>query len=183
MSANQGLNSCISLANDDQRFLCLKISSPSVELRMPKNWYPNTTKSESKMPLKTLTIVKHTVKTSAQVGSESDSPPEGFSFRKGFERQSPVKLKKPKKAQPASEHSETQKDAEAEASQEAAKRIRRAEFLDRIAVLSADERDSLEAEAIRRAHAAGTGSLQTMSRSCEGKGIAREYRRHPQQFW
>lgn len=81
--------------------------------------------------------------------------PDGFSFRKGFERQSPMKPKKAKKALPTGEGAELEKEAEAEANQEAARRIRRAEFLDRIAVLSANERDSLETEAIRQAHAAG----------------------------
>ncbi len=76
------------------------------------------------------------------------------------------------------------KEAEAEASQEAAKRIRRAEFLDRIAVLSAEERDSLETEAIRRAHAAGNRfiadhvqKLRREGESLESTGAIR------QQFW
>ncbi len=110
--------------------------------------------------------------------------PEGFSFRKGFERQSSVKLKRARKAQPMREEAEVVKEAEAEASQEAAKRIRRAEFLDRIAVLSADERDSLETEAIRRAHAAGNRfiadhvqKLRREGESLESTGAIR------QQFW
>lgn len=110
--------------------------------------------------------------------------PEGFSFRKGFERQSTLKLKKARKAQPMREEAEVVKEAEAEASQEAAKRIRRAEFLDRIAVISADERDSLETEAIRRAHAAGNRfiadhvqKLRREGESLESTGAIR------QQFW
>lgn len=110
--------------------------------------------------------------------------PEGFSFRKGFERQSPVKLKKAKKARPMSEEAGVLKEADAEANQEAARRIRRAEFLERVAVLSAEERDALETEAIRRAHAAGNrfiaDHVQKLRREGESLEIAGAIR---QQFW
>ncbi|XZE20302.1 replication initiator protein A [Pirellulaceae bacterium SH449] len=110
--------------------------------------------------------------------------PEGFSFRKGFERRSPVKPKKAKKGQATLDHSEDQKQAEAEANQEAAKRIRRAQFLSRIAKLSEKEREVLETEAIRQAHAAGNRfiadhvqKLRREGESLETTGAIR------QQFW
>ncbi len=110
--------------------------------------------------------------------------PEGFSFRKGFERHSPVKPTKAKKARPTRDDSESHKETHLEAEQEAAKKIRRAEFLDRIADLSADERESLETDAIRRAHAAGNRfiadhvqKLRREGEPLENTGAIR------QQFW
>lgn len=107
-----------------------------------------------------------------------------FSFRKGFERHSPVKPKSTRKSLLAREVSESHKDAEIEAVQEATKRVRRAEFLDRIAVLSAHDREALETDAIRRAHAAGNRfiadhvqKLRREGESLESTGAIR------QQFW
>lgn len=110
--------------------------------------------------------------------------PEGFSFRKGFERETSQKSKTTKKRRPMVEVTESLNDIEAEAVQQEAKRIRNAEFLARIAELSANERDALETEAIRRAHAAGNrfiaDHVQKLRREgelLENSGAIR------QQFW
>lgn len=110
--------------------------------------------------------------------------PEGFSFRKGFERQAPVKPATANKARQMRDNSESYKETHLEADQEAAKKVRRAEFLDRIAAFSADEREALETDAIRRAHAAGNRfiadhvqKLRREGEPLENTGAIR------QQFW
>lgn len=110
--------------------------------------------------------------------------PEGFSFRKGFERESAKKLKTTKKRRPMLNASESLKETEAEAAQQDARRIRNAEFIARISELSVQEREALEIDAIRRAHAAGNRliadhvqKLRREGESLESTGAIR------QQFW
>lgn len=110
--------------------------------------------------------------------------PEGFSFRKGFERASAKKPKGTKKRPSILEAPEELKETEAEAAMQEARRIRNAEFLARISELSAQERDALETDAIRRAHAAGNRfiadhvqKLRREGESLESTGAIR------QQFW
>jgi hypothetical protein len=80
--------------------------------------------------------------------------------------------------------SESLKETEAEAAQQDARRIRNAEFIARISELSVEERETLETDAIRRAHAAGNRfiadhvqKLRREGESLESTGAIR------QQFW
>ncbi len=81
--------------------------------------------------------------------------PEGFSFRKGYESKRPSALNCSKKTSSKPGEIDLRKETEVHASQDAVKRRRRSEFLEQIAHYSSDERDALETEGIRRAHAAG----------------------------
>ena len=81
--------------------------------------------------------------------------PEGFSFRKGYKSR---KLSEPNSAKTGASKSDEidlKRETEAQDLQDAVKRRRRADFLEQIALYSCDERDALEIEGIRRAHAAG----------------------------